>query len=158
MLHPILKTALEQSTGRDIFGKEFSDPNVVTPFGGSQAFRIDPETGQATPVDKVAPGLLESILRNFPQYGLAEDIAAGGAQYGTATLPQLLAGRLSGSHAGVIVDPETGQPKYPEGALEPLLGFSGFPVGDYDLAGYQQRLAEDAMAALRTWQNRQVPA
>lgn len=148
MLGPIAKTGLEQITGRDVFGNEFTDQNVFSaPFSG-QKFRVT--DGQAEPAGNVTPGLLESILRNFPQYTMAEDVAAGGARYDTANLLTLLGGRLSGSHAGAIT--EGGALKYPESQLAPVLGWAGLPQHEMDLASWQQKQAEAIAYALQQYQ------
>jgi hypothetical protein len=95
------------------------------------------------------PGLLESLLRNFPQYQAAEQVFAGGAAYGTANLPTLLAGALSGSHAGDLMS--GGQVKYPQSALSPILSWAGLPQHELDLASWQQKQAEAAAYALKEY-------
>ncbi len=148
LLHPAWKLVYERSTGRSAFtGREFSDPDVVTPFGSDQRFQIlrDPAGVPigAEPIDRVAPGILEHLLQQVPQYELAKDVIAGGATYGTAGLEDVLSG------SGVIRDPMTGEPLYPSSRVQELAAFGGIPTLDYDLAGYQQQLAEDQIAALR---------
>lgn len=143
LMHPIWKILVERSTGRSAFtGKEFSDPNVVVPFGSAQKYRIDPETGVLRPVDKVVPGPVEHVLQQFPQYQLLKDLVAGGVTYDTATLTDVLLGR------GVIRDPVTGEPRYPGSAARRVAGFFGFPVFPFDLETYQARVAEEAPEAL----------
>jgi hypothetical protein len=147
--NPWAKVFLEQAQGRSaLTGREFSDENTIQPFGSDQQFRIDPETGEALPVDKTAPGIFEHLLQQLPQYTLLKDALAGGATYDTASLLDLVGGN------GVIRDPATGEPKYEESTLDSLLPFLGVNTTGYDLEGYQDRLSDEQKAALKAYQRR----
>lgn len=146
MLSPPVKLALEQALGRSLFtGQEFTDENVVQPFGSSMKFRGD--TGE--PVSHVAPSFLESFLQTVPQYQTAKAIAAGGKTYDTASLIDILRGH------GTIREPGTGAPKYPTSAAEQLSKLLGFPTTTYDLGGYQAFLLSQQQAAMREAAKRQ---
>jgi hypothetical protein len=147
MLSPILKVGIEQATGRSLFtGREFTDRDVYTPFGTDQRFRIirDSEGNiiGAEPVERVAPGLIESLLQQIPQYQMGKEVASGGKTYDTASLIDAFQG------TAVINDPETGQPRYPTDLTDKLASLFGANTYDFDLAGYQQSLEEQRQAAL----------
>jgi hypothetical protein len=150
MLNPIVKTAYEEAMGRDVFGNAFTDPNVVTPPFG-QSWRVDPQTGAAAPAGNVAPGLLENILRNFPQYQTLENVLGGGAAtYGTANLPTLLGGALSGSHAGVVTD-AAGNVKYPGNAGFDIANILGLPIHEMNLPDWQLKQMQEQLYAQAQW-------
>jgi hypothetical protein len=148
MLHPFIKVLLERAEGRNSFtGQPFTDPNVQRNFGSDQGFRkVYDEQGNVidvVPIEgDVLPGLGEQLLRNFPQYTMAENLLAGGRTYDTSNIFNAAAG------TGVIIDPETGEPKYPTDAATQLGGFVGTPIRDYDLQAYQEWLAEQKRIAL----------
>lgn len=147
MLSPVLKVAIEQATGRSLFtGNEFTDKNVITPFGTDQRFRLQyGENGQvigADPVERVAPGLLESVLQQVPQYDMLKDVIAGGKTYDTSTLVDALQGDAA------MIDPNTGQPRYPTSLADKLAGLAGANTYDYDLGSYQQSLRQQELEAI----------
>jgi ParB/Sulfiredoxin domain len=146
-LHPILKTAIEQQTGEQLYtGREFSAPNVTAGFGAEQRFRVNKE-GQAEPVERVTPNVVEALLRSFPQYRLLEQSVAPGATYGTASLIPGLGPSVFGE--GVIRDPATGEARYPpKGPVAGAGAWAGIPTVPFDVAQYQTRLERDRVNAL----------
>lgn len=147
MLSPPIKIALEQATGRSLFtGEEFTDPDVVSggPFSDERFRVIRDDQGNVVdvePIERVLPGILEHLLQQIPQYEALKSAVGGGATYDTATLLDVLKG------AGVYTD-ETGAPRYPTNVAEQIAKISGLSTLRFDLPAYQQRLAEDALAAL----------
>ncbi|MGQ0669543.1 MAG: hypothetical protein ACT4PO_07710, partial [Actinomycetota bacterium] len=148
MLSPALKVILERSSGKNLFtGQPFSDPDVIRPYGTDQAFQIIRDA-QGNPVDVVPlagqplPGFLEHLLQQVPQYEMAEEAIAQGKTYDTSTLLDALGGNAA------IVDPATGQPKYPTGFPQQLLKLAGLGLTPYDLQRYQDRLLQLQKAAL----------
>jgi hypothetical protein len=138
--HPVIQMGLERATGRDSFtGQPFTAPDVYTPFGSDQQFRVDPETMQAVPVDQVTPGFLEQILQQVPQYNVLRDAA------------RVIQGEEVGRRysTGETIEDPTGAPKYPMDFVQQLGKLAGIPTTDYNLASYQQRLSDDQQAALR---------
>lgn len=153
-LAPLPKVALERATGRNLFtGQTFSDPDVITPYGSDQPYRlIRDEAGNVVSVEpeegNVLPGLVEHLLRQLPPYSYAERFVTGDASvYGTSTLSDFLQGQ------GVRIDPETGQPYDQEGAGAVLSSFLGFPINNVDLQSYQERLERERNSALTAAQN-----
>jgi hypothetical protein len=152
-LAPPIQVAMEQRLGRDVFtGRQFSDERTVTPFGSEQPYRITTDDQGnpigAEPVEKVAPGILNHLLQQIPQYELAKSLWAGGATYDTASLLEILRGR------GVMTDPATGEPRYPVSMAQKLGGFAGFPTIDYGLGRFQERLSEEQAAAIKMYLRR----
>ena len=149
MLNPVLKMAVEFSTGRKIYsGAQFTDPNVVTPFGSDQQYRVSigPD-GQpiANPVERVSPAPLEMLLQNFPQYQSVKTLAAGSKPYDTTSLLSILAGE------GVKMDPATGKPVNPVEAATVLGKYFGVSVMPYNIQQYQTQRAEEEAAAIKAW-------
>lgn len=139
MLSPALKVFLEQSMGKDMFtGETFTDRNTYTPFGSDQSYSL--ETLQ--PVANPRPGILEHLLSNIPQYDMIKQALAGGKTYDTTSILDVLSGESA------ILDPATGQPKYPVGWTDQLKKLSGFNVSPYDLGAYQENLSEEQKMAL----------
>lgn len=155
MLNPIWKLIYEQSSGRSSFtGKEFTAPDVVTPFGSDQQYRIlVDENGMpidAVPIEKLTPGIGEHILQQIPLYQIAKDALAQGATYSTSTLLDVAEGK------GVIRDPG-GAPMFPESPLEGLAQYVGVPGAstfDVDVADFQQRQQQERESALLAYARR----
>ena len=148
-LSPLLKVPAEQFMGRDLFTmKPFSDYDTVSPFGTDQQFRIiRDENGYPVavePVERTAPGLLEHIAQQIPQYELLKEGLGGGKTYDTASILDVLPGT---EKTGLIKD-ENGNVKYPVSWGEALSGWAGYKPVEYDLAGFQEWLAEQEQAAL----------
>ena len=143
LLHPMPNLLWEWQTGRVGYsGREFTEPDVVQPFGSKFRFRVvRDENGVPVGtelVEKVRPGPLEMVLRQFPQYELGKDVIAGASRY---TAPGAF-------DLGVIE--EGGQAKYPESRLLPLVRFSGVPVyPDVDVLGHRVRVAKEGAVALK---------
>jgi hypothetical protein len=151
--HPALKMGYEQATGRSaLTGKQFTDPEVVKPFGSEQQFRpVRDESGNVVgmePVSKVTPSLMEHLLQQVPQYQAVKEAVGGGAISSTASLLDVLRDR------GVITDPETGEPMFPEDALSQLGELFGYNETEYDLDRFQERLSEDEERALMEYLRR----
>lgn len=143
MLGPLPQTLIEQGTGNDTFtGQPFTDANTYTPFGSDQQYNL--ETGQ--PVDKVAPGLVESLLSSIPQWDMAKDALAGGRTYDTASMMDALQQRMGNTGEASPINPDTGEPYSPVDLAETLSKMFGISITNYDLAAFQERLAEDQRA------------
>lgn len=158
--HPAIKMAVEQSLGRStLTGRPFSDPNVVTPFGSDQQYRVwRDEQGvvHTEPIEKVAPSLAEALLRQVPQYKLLEDLVAGGRTYDTSTLFDVIRSRIQpeGTLAGAIRDPATGEVRYPLDSAQKLLAFGGvstFDINQFEQAALQR---EQSIQAIRAYLRR----
>jgi hypothetical protein len=143
-IHPFANAVIEEGTGVDSFtGKPFTDPNVVSGgFGSDNQYRIDPETGEATPVTKVTPGLTEAALGMIPQVELARDLIGGGARYSTGE---------------TITDPATGEPMFPTNPAQEIAKFFGVSTFDFNLPEWQAKTTEEQAAALEEWLRRQAP-
>lgn len=83
---PLIKTAAEQATGKDLFLDRTFTREDVTEMADGRLWRFDPETGRVEEVKgKVRPGLMEHLMRNFiPQYLLLETVLTGGQKRYTA--------------------------------------------------------------------------
>ncbi len=155
MLSPVLRVAFEQGTGRSLLtGEPFSDANIETGvFGSDQRFRVVRDSAgnviDVKPVEKVTPSIVEHLLQQIPQYELAKDVLAGGKTYDTATLLDAIQEALGQTGEAAIIDQATGQPRFPTDLAQQLAKFAGVNVYDYDLAAWQQRQAEEKLAALR---------
>jgi hypothetical protein len=155
LMNPMLKVAFEDSTGRSMFtGKEFTDPNVVSGgFGVEQRYRIETINGKQVPVpiEKTAPGIVEHLLQQIPQYELAKDVIAGGSTYDSTTLLDAIRYRMAHQGQAPVIDPATGEPYNPKdavGALEKMFGYTTYNV-DAEKAA-KTRLQQEA-AALKAW-------
>lgn len=145
VLHPAIQWGVEMVTGRDTFtGQEFTDPNVVTPYGSDQRFRIirgpDGQPMDAVPVDKVTPSPGVGLLSQFPFYSQAKALVAGGRPYDTEGI------------LGSIGNPVTnssGDVSSPYGVGNFVGQQAGINVKNYDIAAYQARLEEQRQAALQ---------
>lgn len=153
-MHPAFKMIYEQSTGRSAFtGKQFTDPNVVTNFGSDQQYRIDPNTGQATQVEHVAPGLLEHLLQQIPQYEMTKDIIAGGQTYDTSTLLDV----IMHPDQNVVRDKD-GNILKPTDALAQLGKLFGYSKTDLNAADMADKTIQAKADALKLWLARQQAA
>jgi hypothetical protein len=153
MLGPLPKTILEQSLGRDLFtGREFTDRDVVQPYGSDQQYRIIyDEQGNpigSEPIEKVAPGMLQGLLGQIPQYDMLRDVIAGGRSYDTASVLDAIQQRFGDVGEATPIDPETGEPYSSMGLGSSLGKFGGLPISEYDLAAFQERLTEEQQAVL----------
>lgn len=149
-LHPMWKVLYEQATGRSTFtGEAFTDPSVVPgAFGSDDQFRIT-ASGEAVPVEGVAPGLMEHLLQQVPQYNMAKEAILGGKAYSTTTLVDALLGE------GEIIDPETGEPYSPRTLAMALGSLFGYSERSYDAAAIQENVLEGKKAALENYRKRQ---
>jgi hypothetical protein len=133
--------------GASTTAQPFTDRSVIENYGG---MRINAETGQEA--GNTAPGILEALLRNVPQYQELEQAVAGGKTYDTANLIDILSGQGAQTDA-------TGAPKYPTDAGEQLMKLLGMSTTDYNLGGYQSYLAaQQEMAAKALAQRNTVTA
>jgi hypothetical protein len=151
-LSPLLKIPIEHFTGRSLFtGQQFSDKDVVTPFGTEQQFKIVRDASgkpiDVVPIDKVTPSPWEAILGQIPQYEQLKDLIAGGKTSDTSGIVDAIKSRL-GRGGGLITDPETGEAKYPVSLASSVAKFGGFSTLPYDYRAYQENLEEQARAAL----------
>lgn len=142
---PQLKMFYEQATGQSMLtGKPFSHPDVVTPFGTSQQFRINPETGNVDPTT-VRPNIFYQLAQQFPQFKLFQDIASSvagpgaGARY-TAT--------------GEVITDEDGNPLYPDDLLVNIASLGGISQTDFQLSKFQEQQASGERLALIEWLKR----
>lgn len=151
--HPFWKMAFEQASGRSSFsGKQFTDPNVISAYGSDQQYRIDPNTGETIPVDKVAPGFLEHLMMQVPQYDLAKDLIAGGSTYDTSGLVDAARGEA------LIEDPETGEPLYPKDRLLQLARLFGYTESTYNIKDFTDKRLEETEQVLKVWLERNPEA
>jgi len=154
---PVIKTAAEQATGRDLFlDRPFTRKDIETSMTNSSLWRFDPETGQEREVTgKVRPALMEHLMRNFiPQYLLLETVLSGGQKRYTAEgmdeiLKDLI--REPGQRKAVVEDIITRQgTKEPKWGLEfyKQLGMNITDVTAQDRVG-RQKAKEAATTALK---------
>jgi hypothetical protein len=154
LLHPAIKTAMEQITGRTAysnFSKHFTSPDVISPFGSENQYKVDAQGNVSQLSRGATPGIFEELLSQFPQYQTAKDVVAGGQYYSTSSLLDILKSRLQGyPNAGaVITDPANpGVPQYPFSLPEKLLKQTGISTLDYTVPPYQQSLATESSAAI----------
>lgn len=153
ILHPAWKVLFEDATGQSFFtGRDFTDPNVTHTFGSDNLYRVDPDTKQLTRVDKVAPGVIEHLLQQIPQYEMAKDLIAGGTTYDTTTLLDAVNSRISGDRSqAVVVDPLTGEPAYPKELLQTLTKLFGYSDTSVNAQQLESRLLEEKAGALDAW-------
>lgn len=156
MLHPAIKIWLERQTGRDAFtGRPFSSPDVVTPYGSDQQFRIVRDANgmpiEAEPVSKVVPPLGVQVLSQVPQYDLIRNLMAGGRAYDTE-------GLVASATGGPVIN-SRGEVVRPVGPVETVAKYLGFSTFPFDVPSYQERFGqerENALAyALRQWKAEQ---
>lgn len=129
---PIPKTLLETAMGRSMYDQEkFTSPEVVTPFGTEQQYRM--ENGQAVPTT-VRP-LLESpvhaLASQFPLYKLGRSLTSGGALYDT----------------GETIENPDGSPKYPIDPALTVARYLGAPLYDLNAQEYEAKKRQEAMKA-----------
>ena len=146
-LSPMLKIPVEHFTGRSLFtGRKFTDANTVTPYGSDQQFHIVRDAQgnpiDVTPINKVTPGLIETLLSQVPQYQEIKSTLAGGTTYDTSNIIDALKGNAT------VLDPATGLPKYPTGVQQQLMKYLGVPITNYDVTSYQTFLAAQKKAAM----------
>lgn len=140
-MNPFLKTAYEQIKGEStLTGEPFTAPDVVTPFGTDQAYRVDPENLTVEPTNRVAPGLVEHFTTQIPQLALLRDLYQAsqgqyGARYGTGETIQM---------------PGSEEPLFPKSGLQSLGKWLGLSTTDYNLLKYQVRRIEQEQDALRS--------
>lgn len=159
LAYPLPKLLFEQATGRStLTGRQFTDANVVYPFGTDQGYRVVTDgAGNPTdmiPVDKAPPGLLEAALQQVPQYQLLKDAIAGGKPYDTETLPSIVQARLQGRDPRAL---NARGESLPMSAADILGRFVGMPIYNYDVAKYQENLARGAGDALTQFQASRAP-
>lgn len=139
-MNPFLKTGYEQITGTStLTGEPFTAPDVFTPFGSDQQYRIDPDTMTVEPINRVAPNLGTHLASSIPQFVLLRDLAAAaqgqlGSRYGTGQ---------------VVSQPGGEEPKFPKSGLQELAQFAGLSSTDYGLLPYQIRRLQEEQDALR---------
>jgi hypothetical protein len=126
---------------------------VVVPFGTEQQYRIVTDSQgnvvDEIPVDKVAPGLLESALQQIPMYNLAKQIVAGGRTYDTETLATVLKDRILGRSP---VEVNSAGEALPFNAASALASYAGLPIRQFDLPSYQANLARGAGEAATSFE------
>jgi hypothetical protein len=154
LLAPPWKMVYENMSGRDSFtGREFSDPNVKPGgFGSETRYRIDPETGEPTPVETVVPGFLEQALSQVPQYDMVKDLVAGGNTYDTTNLWTAIQSRVHDDPGSAVpLDSETGEPFTKRNAADTLMKLLGYTEYSTDLQEFNERQLEEKQAALDAW-------
>ncbi len=149
ILNPIAKMLLEKGTGRSMLtGQKFDSPDVVTPFGSDQQYRVmmGPEgKPMAVPIATNAPPWWEQILSQYPQYQMSKDLLANATTYDTTSIIDLIQGK------GVKIDPATGEPIYPKDRLATIGKFFGFSTTPFNIQDYQASKAAEQAAALKEW-------
>jgi hypothetical protein len=155
MLNPAFKVLYEQGTGRSSFtGNEYSDQNVVQPFGGAGQVRIEigPDGKPVpVPVETVQPGLLEHLLQQIPQYDMVKDLVAGGNTYDTTTLIDVLRYRFAHGDDPVLRDPVTGKPYTERTLISTVARIMGYNEFSKDVVGAQAKDLANRATALQTW-------
>lgn len=153
ILHPAWKMLYEDGTGRSTFtGRQFTDPNVTASFGSENLYKVDPNTHQETRVDKVAPGLIEHLLQQVPQYEMVKDLVAGGTTYDTTNLLDAFRARLSGEPSqAVLVDPVTGEPRVKKDIGQALMKTFGYSAYDVNAQKLEDQMLKEKAAALQAW-------
>lgn len=154
-LSPPLQVLLSRLEGHNLYtGAPFTDPNVVTPFGSDQSFRVVRDAhGNVVGTKPIeggpTPGLLEQLLSQVPQYQGLENVLAGGKTYDSANLLGALASRITGNRAAVTqVTPGTQTPTQPANLASELAKLSGVGVYPYNLSQWQQSLLQNQQRAL----------
>jgi hypothetical protein len=154
MLAPPVKIIAEQQMGRStLTGRQFTDANVVTPFGTDQGYRVIRDgdgrvidtlpTGPGQPGGKVAPGLLEHLLQQIPQYTLLKNAIAGGKTYDTESLLSVMGGQgAARGYTGTTL---------PVSLPQAVGRFVGIPTYDFDLGKYQSNLQQGSTDAAKLW-------
>ena len=137
---------MEQATGRSSFTDQaFTDANTVEPFGSEQQWRIIKDDQgnpvNVVPIDKTAPGLLEHVLQQIPQYSTLKNILAGGKTYDTSSVVDAFRG-------DALMKDSAGLPVKEYNTGEQLAQLAGYSTTQFDLGAYQQRLQEERALAL----------
>lgn len=148
-VNPFLKVGLEQTVARGVnlgTGEKYTSPDQISTFGGGDVY-IDPETGQSYRDTKIAPPLLEHILRQTPQWELIKDISYWirfqkiGAQYGINDV----------INPNFLMDPKTGELKYPKSVVTSTLKLLGLNIAwIQNMADLQARVDQGQTQAFAT--------
>ena len=117
MLSPVFTVPMEQITGKAVFGdREFrsGEEGVYRTAGGEVKFRD---------FAKVRPPLWDHILGQLPQYEMAKKLLVPAKQFDTGTI----------FNPDPIMDPVTGEYKYPIDSVEKILNFMGIDKKTLDV-------------------------
>ena len=107
MMSPIIKVPAERALGVDTFtGQKFTTPEPMENMVHDKKLRE---------VEKVTPPLFSHIARQFPQFELLRQFITPAKQYSTGTV----------FNPKPIVDPITGEPKYPINVWDKLFNYIG---------------------------------
>lgn len=117
MMSPVVTVPYEQITGRAAFGdREFrsGEEGIFVTADGKVEFRD---------FTKVRPPLWDHVLSQLPQYALAKQILVPAKQFDTGTI----------LNPDPILDPITGEYKYPIESIEKMLNFMGIDKRTLDV-------------------------
>lgn len=126
MLSPVVTVPHEQITGRTVFGdREF--------LSGEEGVEFTLDGVEYRDFTKVTPPLIEHIFSQFPQYTLFKQTLVPARQYDTGTI----------LNPDPIIDPITGEYKYPIDNIEKILNYMGIDKKTLEVREvwnkYQQR-------------------
>jgi hypothetical protein len=140
-------------------GRQFTDANVVVPFGTEQQYRIVTDSQgnviDRIPINSVAPSIPESFAQQIPLYSLVKQLVAGGRTPSTETLPTVIKDRLLGRNPRELN--AAGQ-ALPFNALAALGAYVGLPTRQFDMAAYQANLARGGSEAAATYLKTHPPS
>jgi hypothetical protein len=152
-LSPLMQSAVAMGWGvNTLTGEPLTDRDVMEDFAGNKVRVIRGPDGEITGITqlpkgyKVSPGAFKLMQNMFPQVNVLTGLAAavGGEDIGA---------RYSGS-GEVIIDPETGKPKYPQPWWKDPLGYVGLPTVAYDPQELFLDQQQQKEAVLDSWRNR----
>jgi hypothetical protein len=160
LAYPLWKIAVETGMGRStLTGRQFTDANVVVPFGTEQQYRIVTDSQgnviDRIPINSVAPSIPESFAQQIPLYSLVKQLVAGGRTPSTETLPTVIKDRLLGRNPRELN--AAGQ-ALPFNALAALGAYVGLPTRQFDMAAYQANLARGGSEAAATYLKTHPPS
>ncbi|OPX33349.1 MAG: hypothetical protein B1H40_00035 [Candidatus Latescibacteria bacterium 4484_181] len=117
MFSPVFTIPMEQITGKAVFGdREFrsGEEGIVVNADGKVTYRD---------FTKVRPPLWDHILSQLPQYEMAKQLLVPAKQFDTGTI----------FNPDPIMDPVTGEYKYPIESIEKVLNFMGIDKKTLDI-------------------------
>lgn len=126
MLSPVVTVPYEQITGRAAFGdREF--------ISGEEGIEFTVDGVVYRDFTKVTPPLIDHMFSQFPQYALLKQILVPARQYDTGSI----------LNPDPILDPITGEYKYPIDNIEKILNYMGIDKKTLEIREvwnkYQQR-------------------
>jgi len=141
MMSPVIIIPLEQITGKAVFGdRDFKS--------GEEGIEFTYDGVKYNDFEKVRPPLVDHILSQFPQYSLLKQMLVPARQWDTGTV----------LNPDPILDPITGEYKYPIDNIEKILNYSGIDKKTLDVREvwnkYQQRKWQALGKAAQKYQSK----